>query len=100
MANALVFKKVRSTLGLDRCKLCVTAAAPIMKETLDFMMSLNIPVLEMYGMSESTGPHTISIPKKFKVGSVGCDLCGVQTMLHNVDSDGNGEVRTCIHLTF
>ncbi|CAI9717845.1 long-chain-fatty-acid--CoA ligase ACSBG2-like isoform X1 [Octopus vulgaris] len=92
VANVLVFKKVRSTLGLDRCKMCLTAAAPIMKETLDFMMSLNIPVLEIYGMSESTGPHTISVPKKFKVGSVGCDLCGVQTLLHSVDGDGNGEV--------
>ncbi|GAB1598901.1 long-chain-fatty-acid--CoA ligase ACSBG2-like isoform X2 [Argonauta hians] len=92
VANALVFKKVKSILGFDRCKMCITAAAPIMKETLDFMMSLNIPIFEVYGMSESTGPHTVSLPKKFRIGSVGCDIFGTQTMLHSVDGDGNGEV--------
>ena len=55
IANALVFKKVRLALGLERCKIAISAAAPIMKDTLEFFMSLNIPVTEMYGMSESTG---------------------------------------------
>jgi long-chain-fatty-acid--CoA ligase ACSBG len=55
LANAFVFRKVRQALGLDRCKLCMSGAAPIMKETLEFFMSLDIPILELYGMSESTG---------------------------------------------
>ena len=55
IANVLVFKKVRQALGLDRCKIAISAAAPIMKDTLEFFMSLNIPVTEIYGMSESTG---------------------------------------------
>lgn len=54
-ANALVFKKVRRALGLDRCRIAMSAAAPIMKDTLEFFMSLDIPVTEIYGMSESTG---------------------------------------------
>jgi len=55
MANALVFRKVRQALGLDRCKMCMSAAAPIMRDTLDFFASLNIPILEIYGMSETSG---------------------------------------------
>jgi len=55
VANALVFRKVRQALGLDRCKMCMTAAAPIMRDTLDFFASLNIPILEIYGMSETSG---------------------------------------------
>ena len=55
MANALVFRKVRQALGLDRCKMCMSAAAPIMHDTLDFFASLNIPILEIYGMSETSG---------------------------------------------
>ena len=54
-ANALVFRKVRRALGLDRCKMCLTAAAPIMRDTLDFFASLNIPIMEIYGMSETSG---------------------------------------------
>lgn len=56
-ADLLVFRKVRSALGFDRCKFCMTAAAPIMKSTLDFFMSLNLPLMEIFGMSESTGKH-------------------------------------------
>jgi len=33
----------------------MTAAAPIMRDTLDFFASLNIPILEIYGMSETSG---------------------------------------------
>lgn len=55
MANLLVFRTVRSALGFDRCRMCLTAAAPIMKDTLDFFMSLNLPLMEIYGMSESSG---------------------------------------------
>ena len=60
LANNLVFKRVREALGLDRCKLCFTGAAPVTKDTLEYFMSLNMPLLELYGMSESSGPHTIS----------------------------------------
>ncbi len=57
-ANALVFKKVRAALGLTRCRICISAAAPIMRETLEFFLSLNVNVTEIYGMSETTGKHT------------------------------------------
>ncbi|MGH7619615.1 MAG: AMP-dependent synthetase/ligase, partial [Gemmatimonadaceae bacterium] len=51
LANALVFAKVRKTLGLDRAKTLVTGAAPISKRTLEFFLSLGLPILEVYGMS-------------------------------------------------
>ena len=60
LASKLVFKKVRGALGLDRCGICISAAAPIMKDTLEFFMSLNIPVTEIYGMSESLGTKFIA----------------------------------------
>ena len=55
IANALVFKKVKAALGLDRCRFCLTGAAPIARETLNFFMSLDVPLMEIYGMSESSG---------------------------------------------
>ncbi|KAM3610525.1 uncharacterized protein V6R79_005183 [Siganus canaliculatus] len=90
--NNLVFKRVREALGLERCKMCFTGAAPITKDTLEYFMSLNIPVMELYGMSESSGPHSISHDKEYCITSVGKVMPGCQTKLDKPDEDGNGEV--------
>ncbi|XP_029002872.1 long-chain-fatty-acid--CoA ligase ACSBG2 isoform X1 [Betta splendens] len=92
IAKKLVFKKVRKALGLDRCTRCYTGAAPITKDTLEFFLSLDVPLYELYGMSESTGPHTISLPDAYKLTSCGVELPGCRTKLHNKDEEGNGEI--------
>lgn len=92
LANSLVFKKVRAALGLDRCKICLTGAAPITKDTLEYFMSLNIPLMEIYGMSESAGPHTISMDNAYRLTSCGKVMPGCKTKLDNPDNDGNGEI--------
>jgi long-subunit acyl-CoA synthetase (AMP-forming) len=66
LANKLVFSKVRDKLGLDRCRFFVSTAAPISMDTLEFFLSLGIPITEVYGMSECTGPGTVSLPEPFK----------------------------------
>ena len=55
IANAFFFKKVRGLLGLDRCHFQMTGAAPTNESTLTYFMSVNIPLYEIYGMSETTG---------------------------------------------
>ncbi|KAI4901675.1 hypothetical protein NFI96_008119 [Prochilodus magdalenae] len=92
LANNLVFKRVRAALGLDRCKACFTGAAPITKDTLEYFMSLNIPVYELYGMSESTGPHSMSSSNNFHIMSCGKVIPGCRTKLDKPDEDGTGEV--------
>ncbi|XP_053906399.1 long-chain-fatty-acid--CoA ligase ACSBG2 isoform X2 [Cuculus canorus] len=92
LARHLVYNRVRKALGLDRCMRCYTGAAPVSRETLEFFLSLNIPVLELYGMSESSGPHTMSLPNVFKLTSCGKELEGCRTLIHNPDADGVGEI--------
>lgn len=61
----LIRNKIVNELGLNKCKFCITAAAPISPETKDFFDSLNLPLHDIYGLSETTGPITISeIPIK------------------------------------
>lgn len=74
VAQRLVFDKVRERLGLDRARICVTSAAPISKDTLEFFLSLGIPILEVYGMSECTGPATWSPPDGYRTGKAGVCL--------------------------
>lgn len=92
LANMLLFKKIKVNLGLDRCRLVGSAAAPIMRETLEYFACLNIRIDECYGMSESTGPHTFCTDSACRITSVGKELAGVQTKLDKPDEDGTGEV--------
>jgi long-subunit acyl-CoA synthetase (AMP-forming) len=78
VAKKVVFDKVRQRLGLDRARLCVTSAAPISKDTLDFFLSLGIPILEVYGMSECTGPATYSPPDRYQTGKCGICIPGAE----------------------
>ncbi|XP_053181864.1 long-chain-fatty-acid--CoA ligase ACSBG2-like [Scomber japonicus] len=92
LANNLVFKRVRAALGLDRCKSFFTGAAPITKDTLEYFMSLDVPLMELYGMSESSGPHTISVNNDYHITSCGKVMPGCKVKLENPDEDGNGEI--------
>jgi long-subunit acyl-CoA synthetase (AMP-forming) len=78
VANALVFKKVKKQLGLDRARIQVTSAAPISRDTLEFFLSLGLPICEVYGMSECTGPATASVPSKYRTGKAGFTLPGAE----------------------
>ncbi len=71
IAEKLVFSKVRDRLGLDQARICITSAAPISLETLQFFASLGVPIDEVYGMSECTGPTTMSIPGTRRMGKAG-----------------------------
>jgi long-chain-fatty-acid--CoA ligase ACSBG len=95
LANRLVLSKVRLALGLDRCQMCFTGAAPISAETLNFFGALYIPVYELYGMSECCGPMTVSSPATFKVGSCGPPMPGVEIKIDRDpmrDKPGEGEI--------
>ncbi|MBS2014080.1 MAG: AMP-binding protein [Deltaproteobacteria bacterium] len=78
LAKKIVFDKVRQRLGLDRARMCVTSAAPISRSTLEFFLALGVPILEVYGMSECTGPATYSPPDNYRTGKCGIVLPGTQ----------------------
>lgn len=78
LADRLVFGRVRRRLGLDRCRGVFTAAAPISRHTLEFFLGLGIPILEVYGMSETTGPATLSTRDAYRTGKAGRALPGTE----------------------
>ena len=68
-------------LGLHRVRHAASAAAPISLGTLEFFLSLGVPIFEIYGLSETSGPGTISTPGRFRTGSVGPTMPGVEIRL-------------------
>jgi long-chain-fatty-acid--CoA ligase ACSBG len=91
-ANFLVWSKVRAQLGFDQLRGAYSAAAPISKETLEFFNGLNIPVYEIYGMSESSGPQTVSYEGHVRTGTVGPTFPGAETRIDRPDANGDGEI--------
>jgi long-chain-fatty-acid--CoA ligase ACSBG len=80
-ANTLVLSKIKEALGLDQAKGCFTAAAPISTDTLNYFASLDIPVYEVFGQSECTGPHTVSAAKCWKIGTCGRPIKGSESII-------------------
>ncbi len=77
LAQRLVFSKLRDALGLGRVRICVSGAAPVGLDVLEFFASLDLPIQEIYGQSEDTGPTSFNNPGKTRYGSVGTPLPGV-----------------------
>ena len=76
--DRLVFSKIRHGLGLDELKLAISAAAPISADLLMFFRGIGLPVYELYGMTESSGPGTTNRPGLDRIGTVGCAMPGVE----------------------
>lgn len=78
--DSIVLSKVRARLGLDEVQIAITAAAPINPDLVKFFMTIGIPLFELYGMSETTGPASTNLPGAYKIGSVGKALPGVEVV--------------------
>ena len=80
-AKKLVFSKVRAKLGFDELQMAYTGAAPVQPQTLEFFSSLGINIYEAYGMSETTGAHTVCVDYHHIIGTVGINIEAVETRI-------------------
>ena len=90
LADRLVYKKVKDRLG-GRVRICVSGGAPLAKEIIEFFHALDILILEGYGLTECTTAATVNRPTRFRFGSVGPALPGVELRLAD---DGEILIRT------
>ncbi len=87
--DAVAFSTVRELVGLDQLDSAITGAAPIPAEMLSWFRTIGVPLSEIYGLSETSGPMTWA-PYKVKAGSVGHACPGVEVRLA---SDGEVQCR-------
>ncbi len=78
--DAQVLSPLRAVLGLDALVAAITGAAPIPIDILQFFRSLRVPLSEIYGLSESSGPMTWA-PFTVKPGTVGPAIPGCEVTL-------------------
>ena len=89
-----VFNKVKEALGFSKCRVFLVGADTIHMKTVEFFMAVDIPVLELYGMSECTGPQTLNLRtfRRWRTGSCGKCMNGVETKIDKLYEHGIGEV--------
>jgi len=67
----LVFRNIRRVLGLDRCRLAFTGAAPIAPDLIRWYLALGLDMREVYGQTENCGVATMMPSDRIKLGTVG-----------------------------
>jgi long-subunit acyl-CoA synthetase (AMP-forming) len=89
-ADEQVLGPVRSLLGLGEASSVSSAAAPLPPDVAAFFAGLGMKILDVYGMTETTGAFTANTPAEFKLGTVGRPAAGMEV---TIADDGEILVR-------
>jgi len=84
IARALVFPAIRRRLG-PNLKVLICGSAPLAKETQFFFTMLGLPVLQVYGLTETTAICTMDHPQRIEPGFVGPAIEGIEMKLGEQD---------------
>ncbi len=86
----LVFRALQNFCGLRKVRVALTGAAPIAPEVVRFFRTLGVPLIEVYGLTESSGMVTGHRLHDVVVGTVGPVTAGVE---HRVADSGELQIR-------
>jgi long-chain acyl-CoA synthetase len=71
VAQVLALNNVRKLIGIHRARYLVTGAAPISPDLVRWYLALGVPMLEVWGMTETCGASTGVPPDRMRPGSIG-----------------------------
>ncbi|RVX42130.1 long-chain acyl-CoA synthetase [Nonomuraea polychroma] len=77
-ADASLLSIIRGMIGFDRAEWTATGAAPLAPEVQNFYAGLGLKVIDVYGMTETTGAFTGNSPACYRLGTVGRAEPGVE----------------------
>ena len=80
---------LKRRLGFDRTRIAVCGAAPASPELFEYYHALGIPLIEGYGLTESTGVISVNRVERPRVGTVGQPIPGIEVALAD-----DGEILT------
>ncbi|MEV4087647.1 AMP-dependent synthetase/ligase [Nonomuraea fuscirosea] len=80
-ADASLLSVIRGMIGFDRAEWTATGAAPLAPEVQRFYAGLGLKVIDVYGMTETTGAFTGNSPACYRLGSVGRAEPGVEVRI-------------------
>jgi len=90
LADRLVYSKVKDRFG-GRLRIGISGGAPLAKEIGELLNALDILILEGWGLTECTTAATVNRPRRFRFGTVGPAMPGVELA---TDTDGELLIRS------
>jgi long-chain acyl-CoA synthetase len=90
LADRLVYSKVKERFG-GRLRIGISGGAPLAKEIGELFHALDILILEGWGLTECTTAATVNMPRRFRFGTVGPAMPGVEL---KTDVDGELLIRS------
>lgn len=78
VARRTMFPAIRKSVVGPNLKALICGSAPLSAETQLFFMMLGIPVLQVYGLTETTAICTLDDPRQFEPGRVGPAIPGIE----------------------
>jgi len=85
LGHALIFSAIRKKMVGENLKALICGSAPLTPETQDYFSMLGIPVLQVYGLTETTGICTMDDPNHVAPGRVGPAIPGTEMRLGEND---------------
>ena len=86
----LVFRALQNFIGLRRARVALTGAAPIPPDVVRFFRTLGVPLIEVYGLTESSGMVLGHDLHDVAIGTVGIPTRGVE---HRLAANGELQLR-------
>ena len=86
IADRMVYSKIRAGLG-GRIRYFISGGGPLSPDLAEFFWSINLPIMQGYGLTETSPVISANVPKKNKVGTVGLPIAHVEVRIA-----GDGEI--------
>ncbi|MCC6476754.1 AMP-binding protein [bacterium] len=90
--GASAFRSLREKGGLSSLRLMASGGAALPSEENRFFNALGIPLIQGYGLTETSPVLSVNPPEKNRVGSVGPAIQGVELRIDDPDQEGTGEI--------
>lgn len=87
-----LLRPLRERAGLGAIRIFVTGAAPLAEDVFWGFIDLGWPVLEGYGLTETSPVVAANRPQRPKPGAIGWPLPGIDVAIDDPDAEGNGEI--------
>ena len=87
IAQWIALNNVRKMIGIHRARFLVTGAAPISPDLVRWYLALGVPMLEVWGMTETCGASTGVPANRMKPGSIGPSVSFNEVRLDPVTSE-------------